>query len=288
MLTKEQRNGIFLLLLLIVILQTVYFYVDGSSEDIKVDEEALPAYTNEIDSLRRAELEERKPKIYPFNPNFINDHKGSVLGMSNEEIDRLLAYRMKNKWINSAQQFQDITLVSDSLLNEISPYFKFPEWLRNPERTIKRVYTSESQAKTFTEKQDLNKVSVQEIQKINGIGKVLSERIIRYRNSKIGGFASDVELFDVYGLSPEVIKAITNQFTVKTPRIINKIDLNLATIDELVTIPHIGYDLAHNILEERQLREGYKTIDELEKVIDLPANKIKIIELYLHIEKENR
>jgi hypothetical protein len=39
--------------------------------------------------------------------------------MSIEEIDRLLAYRKLNKYVNSADEFQKVTLVS------IGPYFKF-------------------------------------------------------------------------------------------------------------------------------------------------------------------
>ncbi len=45
--------------------------------------------------------------------------------MSNEEIDRLLTFRKQNQWVNSAKQFQQVTKVSDSLLNTISPYLSF-------------------------------------------------------------------------------------------------------------------------------------------------------------------
>ena len=90
----------------------------------------------------------------------------------------------------------------------------------------------------------------------------------------------------MYGLSPEVIENITSHFTVKTPREIDKISLNKATIDELVTIQHIGYDLAYQIIAQRQLRDGFKSFDELTKVKGFPINKIEIIKLYLHLEKE--
>jgi hypothetical protein len=40
------------------------------------------------------------------------------------EIDRLLAFRKENKYVNSAKEFQNVTKVSDSLLND-GPYFKF-------------------------------------------------------------------------------------------------------------------------------------------------------------------
>ena len=130
--TKQQRSGIFALLLLILILQSVYFFVDVSSEDTQVNQNDLAIFQAEVDSLKRLKVQDNKPKIYPFNPNFITDYKGYTLGMSSEEIDRLLTFRKQDKWINSAKDFQLVTQVSDSLLTQISPYFKFPEWVTNP------------------------------------------------------------------------------------------------------------------------------------------------------------
>jgi len=98
--TKGQRSGIFLLLLLIVVVQCIYFFVDFSFKEITIDENELKHFQNEIDSLRLVEIENNKPKQYPFNPNYITDYSGYTLGMTNEEIDRLLDYRKQNKWVN--------------------------------------------------------------------------------------------------------------------------------------------------------------------------------------------
>ncbi len=281
--SKQQHSGIFLLVLIIITLQCVYFFIDFSSEDVQVDKVALSKFQKEIDSLRRVKLEETKPKIYPFNPNYISDYKGASLGMSNEEIDRLLNFRKQNLWINSVQQFQEVTKVSDSLLSAMSPYFKFPEWVTNP-KPLSYNSNYKSKPKTFVQKEDLNTTTAKQLQKVVGVGEVLSERIIKFRNKFKGGFIADVQLEDVYGLTPEIIEKITNEFTVKTPRQINKINLNEASIEELVTIQHIDYDIAHHIIEQRQLREGFKSINELTKVKDFPVNKIKIIELYLQLD----
>lgn len=282
--SKSQRNGIFFLILFIVILQCLYFYVDFSSEKITVNNTQLGKFQKEIDSLRLVQLEDRKPKIYPFNPNYITDFKGASLGMTNEEIDRLLVFRKQDKWINSTQQFQEVTKISDSLLGVISPHFKFPEWVTNSEKSVtKPNYSFNKASKTFEQKLDLNKVTAQQLQTVNGIGEVLSERIIKLRNKFIGGFIDVVQLQDVYGLTPEVIERINENFAVKTPRIVKKIILDKATIDELVTVQHIDYNLAFNIVEQRQLREGFKTFDELKKVKDFPVNKIDIIKLYLSL-----
>ncbi|VAV83158.1 Glutamate synthase [NADPH] large chain [hydrothermal vent metagenome] len=278
--SRKQRSGIFLLLLLAVIFQYLYFFVDFSSEEVSINENDLKTFQNEVDSLRLVQVEKRKPRIYPFNPNYITDYRGYTLGMTNEEIDRLLQFRKQNKWINSVKQFQEVTKVSDSLLSAISPYFKFPDWVTNPKP--KRSFVNYSNVKkTYKQKLDLNTATIQQLRKINGIGEKLSQRIIKYRNKFDGGFIDNVQLQDVYGLSPEVIVRINNEFTVKTPRQIIKLNLNSATIEELVTIQHIDYELAYEIIEQRTLREGYKSFEELTKVKDFPVDKIEIIKLYL-------
>ncbi|WP_341216417.1 helix-hairpin-helix domain-containing protein [uncultured Wocania sp.] len=281
--SKEQRNGIFLLILLIIVLQCVYFFVDKDYQDISVNQEELAKFQKEIDSLKLVELEERKSKIYPFNPNYVTDYKGASLGMSNEEIDRLHAFRKQNKWVNSSKEFQEVTKISDSLLNTISPYFKFPDWVINP-KPKSNVTVYNNAPKTFAQKQDLNTATAKQLQKVNGIGEYYSERIVKFRNKFDGGFIADVQLQDIYGLTPEVIEKITNQFTVKTPRPIKKININKAKIEDLVNIQHIDYDLAHEIVEQRKLRDGYKSLNELIKVKDFPVNKIEIIKLYLSLD----
>ena len=288
--SRNQRNGIFLLLALIIGFECIYFFVDFSSEKIQVNQNELTRFQKEVDSLKLVEIENNKPKIYPFNPNFITDYKGYSLGMSNEEIDRLLAFRKQDQWINSAKQFQEVTQVSDSFLNVLSPYFKFPDWVTNPKPKPDWVDYSKTNnpkkyaAKTFDQKIDLNKATAEQLQKVNGIGAALSDRIIAYRNKFVGGFISEIQLQDIYGLSPEVIERVTNDFTVKTPRPFQKINLNTATKEQLVTIQHIDYEIAHYIIEQRTLRDGFKSLDELTKVKTFPVQKIEIIKLYLTLD----
>lgn len=295
--SKQQRSGIFLLLSIIITLQSAYFFIDFSSEEIAVNQKQLILFQKEMDSLRLLELQNRKPKIFPFNPNFITDYKGYTLGMKNEEIDRLLNFRKQNKWINSVKQFQQVTHVSDSLLNKISPYFKFPDWVTNPDRASKNYpvdnfsekaswrkgKTNSNSPKTFEQKIDLNKATASQLQKVFGIGEAFSQRILKYRD-KLNGFNADIQLQEVYGLSPEVIERIKQDFTVKTPNPIQKINLNTATRDELVQVAYIDYEIAHHIIEQRTLKQGFKSFEELTKVKDFPIHKIEIIKLYLTLD----
>ncbi|WP_370391802.1 ComEA family DNA-binding protein [uncultured Winogradskyella sp.] len=284
--SNNERNGIFLLLTLIFVLQGVFWYANGTKKPLDINNDTLDSYRNELDSLRQAKEETAKPKLFPFNPNFISDYKGYTLGMTAQEIDRLQKFRDKGQWINSVKQFQDVTKVSDSLLNVISPYFKFPEWVTNPKPRpsyANQSFQDKFEPKPYEQKIDLNKATASQLQTVYGVGEKLSQRIVNYRNKFEGGFYSDVELSEIYGLMPEVIDRIKAQFTVKTPRVITKFNLNTATRDELVTIPYVDYEIANNIIEERTLRDGFRDFEELTKVEHFPLKKIEIIKLYLHL-----
>ncbi|WP_179349483.1 ComEA family DNA-binding protein [Winogradskyella pacifica] len=288
--SNKQRNGIFLLLAIVLIGQWLYWFAPNafatSNKNLTENKNQIDAFKNELDSLRLVELENSKPKIYPFNPNYITDYKGYSLGMTNEEIDRLHKFRDRNQWVNSAKQFQHVTKVSDSFLGTISPYFKFPEWVTNPKpksQAFSNSYSSNTKPKAFDQKIDLNTATAAQLKKVYGVGEKLSERIITYRNKFNGGFIADVQLSEVYGLSPEVVERIQNDFTVKTPRAIKTFNINTATRDELVTIQYVDYEVANNIIEERTLRDGFNSLEDLTKVEDFPIQKIEIIKLYLYL-----
>jgi len=240
----------------------------------QLDKNTLTNLEQEYDSLQQNHLKKKTPKRFPFNPNFISSYKGYELGMSLKEIELLHNFRTGNNWINSAQDFQRITGVSDSLLAAISPYFKFPKWVTQGQQ---------KQATPKTTMLDLNLATAAQLQSVYGIGPKLSERILRYRSKFQGGFADMVELKGIYGLTDDVIENIKQRFVIKQPRSIVKINLNEATQEDLVKIPFIDYELAYVIVEQRVLKDGFKTIEELTKLKDFPVEKLDIISLYLYV-----
>lgn len=281
---KAERSGILCIIILIFIVQSIYFYTNpATTSESLFSTTEVAQYQQQIDSLKLLALN-TEPKRYPFNPNFISDYKGFTLGMSTVEIDRLHAFRAENKYVNSAAEFQKVTKVSDSLLNDIKPYFKFPEWV-NKKKKKKRQYSSNYKTKKepiVVKKIDINKATVEELRKVYGIGEKLSARIVKYR-TKLNGFVTESQLNDVYGLKSEVIENVWKRFYLEKP-IITPIYLNTCTIDELQKVPYIHYELADEIVNQRILREGFKKIEELTKIQNFPSDKLEIIKLYLQIQ----
>lgn len=280
---RNQRTAVFLLFGIIVLFQLAYFFVDLSSvSKVSPEKEKWLSLQSKIDSMKQGKLE-YVPKIYPFNPNFITDYKGYKLGMSVLEIDRLLAFRKENKYVNSPKEFQAVTKVSDSLLNAISAYFKFPDWV-NKKKEYKEYKNYPNTAFAKKEKLviiDINKASQEDLIKIYGIGEAVSLRILKFRES-LGGFVSMEQMKDVWGLSPEVIENLNSHFKVLALPNVKKVDINNASIKELSQFPYFNYQLARQIVTFRSMNGDIKNSEDLTKIKGLSIDKASIIVLYLN------
>ncbi len=282
---KKQRSGIFFLLLIIGAVQIVYFTVDfRTASSPQIEEARLLAFQQEIDSLKLVALENKKPKIFPFNPNYITDHKGYTLGMTPDEVDRLHTFREENKFVNSAKEFQQVTKVSDSLLAAISPFFKFPDWvIQRQKASAKKQFKKPKKDEVPAVRNDLNTASAEALKEISGIGDVLSKRIVKFRN-RLGGFLSEEQLHDVYGLKPEVVERLLLRFELQSKPAIVKININEASISELAALVYFDYKTAKRIVAYRTQVGNIVSFDELTKIEGFPSEKINRIALYLTFE----
>ena len=274
--TKSQRSGLISLFSIIIFLQIFYFFNDFSNPEARKEDLKWLSLQSEVDLLKKQKAA-FVPKIYPFNPNFITDFKGYKLGMSVEEIDRLLKFREGNKYVNSAAEFQNVTKVSDSLLATMSPYFKFPDWVKN--RKQFPVFEKKPFAKGKIVVKDINHATAEDLIKIYGIGPALSERILKQKNL-LGGFVNMEQMSDVWGLSPEVVENLNKSFKVFSIPEIKKVNINKATIKELGQFPYFRYPLSKDIVTYRSMNGDIKNAD-LVKIKGFPVEKVSIIAVYL-------
>ncbi|MDC8004485.1 helix-hairpin-helix domain-containing protein [Aureisphaera galaxeae] len=279
---RGERLGILSLLFIILLLLGFIYFIPISNKDtFDASSSEIMQRQRELDSLRCLAIEQQKPRRYPFNPNYLSDYKAYTLGITPEQYDRLKSFREQGKWVNSTADFQKVTLVPDSILNEISPYFKFPDWVQRSRSNKKRTF---AERKPFSgTKTDLNSATQEQLQEVYGIGEVFSKRIIAKRK-ELNGFAHGMQLYDVWGLRPEVIERILERFEVKNPVPIEKMNINRASASDLSTIPGVSFGLAKKIWEFVYVREGISDFEELAKIEELTPQKLQLIQLYLLIE----
>jgi len=269
-------KGILFCSILLFALQSFYFW--KKQQKLKVEEEEASSWEALQQQWDAAVLENKEAKYhrYPFNPNFITEYKGYALGMSMQEIKRLHAFRAQNKYVNSAKEFQQVTQVSDSLLKEISPYFKFPDWVNQP----KKAFAYQKFEKKAIVKKDINLATKENFMAVYGIGDALSDRIMKFRD-KLGAIVSLNQLHDVWGLTDEVIENLENRFYVSEQNIaIKKIKINEISVKDLANFPYFNFYQAKEIIKLRS-QQGILKSGDLTKIKEISEEKLKIIELYL-------
>ena len=285
--TKNQRNGILLLLIIIIFLQLILHFKNFDSQQmVDLSQPKITSYNKQLDSLKKKSSKKKKFKIYPFNPNYISDYKGYQLGMNVDEIDRLLAHREQRLYVNSAKEFQTITKISDSLLQKISPFFKFPEWVQkknnnknNQQRYIPNSRINVSEITTV----DINKATLKDFTAIEGVDEYISERIIKYR-SKLQGFSFKEQLFEVWGLDELIANKILSTFSIKNKPIIKKVNINTASFKEVLSNPYIDYELCIQIFDYKDEVAELQSISEIKNIEGFPIKKYNRIVLYLLAE----
>ena len=260
--------------LLITGLQIFLHFADEFFPTIQTvhDLEQLEDMNLRLDSMMTTRIESGERKIYSFNPNYLNDFKGYLLGMSPDEIDRLTRFRDQGKFIKSAEEFQRVTAVSDSLLVTISPYFRFPPNKNRP-----------ANSEMPTEKKDLNKATREDFRKVAGVGETFANRIVAYRNI-LGGYSLEAQMHEVYNLPEETVQRILKRFEIREKPVIKRLNVNGASFKEILALPYIDYDLTRRIMNFRREEKVITDLNDLKKIDSFPLDKFDRIALYLLAE----
>ncbi len=281
----SQRRGLLWLLLMVFVLQIIIIFFDQIFKENHPITVVNPNLQKQFDSLQKLAIERKKIKIYPFNPNYLTDYKGYFLGMSTVQIDKVLAFRKTGKYFQTKKQFQQVSGISDSLFVILEPYIKIPVFKNYNSSNlnfIKKALTT-----------DINKATENDLQSVNGIGKVLSARIVKYRNV-IGGFTDQSQLLKVYGLEPEVAQKVWKAFGIqsknkaveKLPS--QKMPVNTAKAIDFQKVNGIGEKLSVRIEKYRDKLGGFTIPEQLNEVYGLKPEVIKLFWKYFKIKNPNQ
>ncbi|MFC3415103.1 ComEA family DNA-binding protein [Algoriphagus hitonicola] len=182
-------------------------------------------------------------------------------------------------WINSSRaDTQQIQLSSkiDSL--EQVGFFKVSSSrpLFNPEDTAK---TSSSDRLESIQRIPFSESDSVTLQIVPGIGPTLAARIVKYREN-LGGFHSQEQLLEIYGIKEEVVENLWEYFEFD-PGIRRKVKINELDVPELAKHPYIGYGEAKVLVAYRKQHGDFSNSEDLLKIKIFKAEWVNKIEPYL-------
>lgn len=141
--------------------------------------------------------------LFYFNPNTITAEEWKALGLRNRTVKTILNYREKGGRFRQANDIRKIWGLTPAEAEILLPYVRLSALSSKQEKEIVVV----SKPGKLLHNIDVNKATVEEWKTLPGIGEVLANRLVRFRE-KLGRFNAVEQVGKTYGLSDSVFRQL--------------------------------------------------------------------------------
>lgn len=199
-------------------------------------------------------------RLFLFDPNTSSTEELCQLGFSPRIASRIVNYRNSGGVFHQKNDLLRVygmdTLRYETLYN----YIQLPE---KPEKQALK-YTETVKALIIASEFDINEADSTNLIAVKGIGPVLAQRIIKYRN-RLGGFYNTMQLYEIFGLdSAAVVELMKVSHVDSFP--IKKININKADEKELSLHPYISKSMAKNIVAYRFQHGVFVSVEDIRNI----------------------
>lgn len=256
--SKGERVGITILIVLMIVIliaDRLIFYFEKPAE---ADRER---FNQLLAELKQQEAGRPDPGLlFHFDPNTIDSAALDSLALPFRVKQNLLKYRSHGGSFKTREDMRKIYGMNDSVYAMIERFMVIREKKvhsdsagSSPGTTIEtqsnEAWIAEPDSVVSAVRLEINRATAGDLMKLYGIGPVLSERIIKYRNL-LGGFHSLKQLEEVYGLTAEILSGIAGQLELDSTALVS-ININFADAGELAKHPYLEWKDAHRIINYR-------------------------------------
>jgi competence ComEA-like helix-hairpin-helix protein len=270
--SRTERNGLIVLVLIIAALIAARIVIPHIRKSVTYDFSEFQEEISEFEkSLGNSKISggedipiEKGTEITYFDPNSATHEELEKTGLGQRVIKNIIKYREKGGRFRAKEDLNKIYGLDSSEYLRIEPYILIGiDSTNNIAQTESRLSDTGLSYIKIANKLPLplNNSDSIDLTGINGIGPVLSSRIIKYRNL-LGGYVSVDQLLEVYGMTPENYKAIRD-FVFVDSSLISHINLNTTTAAQLSRHPYLNDYQARSIITYREIKGKFTDPEEI-------------------------
>ncbi len=290
--SRSEANGtlvlIIILLIAIVIPRLFLFSTEKVGKKFNPDQDKLDQWSKQLEQalIVKQTTSASKPamvkKRFPFDPNLATKEELVSLGFTSLTAHNMVRYREKGGRFKVKDDLKKIYGISQKQLSEVWTLIQLPNQLTTAKPEVQAPKTEKTiKEKTIKENFDLNDVDAQTLRTIRGIGPILSDRIIKFRD-RLGGFYATSQLYEVYGLDSLVVQKIINSSSIQVESI-RQININSDSMKTLYRHPYISYNMAKAIYNYRLQRGQLDSITQIKSIKILSDSIYQKIYPYLSL-----
>ena len=222
-----------------------------------------------------------KGELFAFDPNTISLDDWQRLGLNAKTSKTIRNYVSKGGRFHKAEDLQKIWGLPEGFYERVKDYVVLAQ--------VRKEYAPFSDNKTAFVREEkkpliinVNDADTAALITLPGIGSKLSARIVAFRE-KLGGFYSVEQVGETYGLPDSSFQKIKSRLQVDG-NATRKINVNIATKDELKIHPYIKWNLANAIVEYRNQHGEFKSLEALKNIVLIDEASFKKISPYLSLD----
>ena len=284
--SKSERNGIYVLLLLIALAlfaPKVYRLInppqptDFSLTTLVAVQPNGPVFAS--DSTLQT-IEQPQAELFVFNPNTADSLTLVSLGFTPKTARSIVNYRSKGGKFKKPEDLYRIFNVDSHFISTLLPYVQLD---------AEEEYQSQFKPNQYAAKEkkvfvpvELNTADSLQLVGLYGIGPKMASKIIDYRN-RLGGFFRVEQLTEIWGIDEFLLEELNGKIYVDLSKV-KYLPINSITYDELKLNPYLRFKTASAIINYRKHHGAFKRVEDLKQVILLPDSTYQKLLPYLKLE----
>jgi len=227
-----------------------------------------------------------KRELFYFDPNTISTSDWKRVGLRDKTIKTIENYLSKGGYFYKPEDLKKVYGLHKDEYERLEPYIRIETKTSstNEQLVSSKPKVEIQPAKNYSARYssiDINTADTSAFISLPGIGSKLASRIIAFRE-KLGGFYSVDQIGETYGLPDSTFQKI-KQYLKLDNTSIKKININIATVDEMKAHPYIKYSIANPIVAYRNEHGLFSKVEDIKKVMAVTDDIYKKIEPYLTI-----
>ena len=190
---------------------------------------------------------------FHFDPNSVSRNDLQKMNMRESLSNAIVNYREKGGNFYTKEDLKKIYTITDEEYTVLAPFVIFE----------KKSIQIETKPYKFIDTLlvDINSADTLDLQQLKGIGPSFSRRIVKYRDL-LGGYYDKKQLLEVYGMDQSRFEGIKDNIKINESLIV-KININQASIKEMIKHPYIEFYIAKSIITYRKEIGSYKNLEEI-------------------------
>lgn len=299
--TRKERRGIIQVVILIAALCLFpflysYFYqedmysTNNFQEEIaalKIDSAKKSSYSNYVENEYYNDYTPNKKKMvqeaesFYFDPNTASVNDWVRLGVREKIAQNIQNYISKGGKYYKPEDLKKIWGIPKKDVDRLMPLVRISSIPVSYPKYERVEYAKSYVPKTISSV-DINTGDTSAFIAFPGIGSKLSQRIISFRE-QLGGFHSIDQIAETYFLPDSVFQKI-KPYLILGDVTVKKININLASIDEMKGHPYIRYQIANAIFNYRIQHGDFNSIEELKKIMIITNEMFDKMAPYLTVK----